>query len=66
LGKAIKELNLPRDEIVILTKVFFTVAKTPSERLIGGANPDAVGYVNQHGLSRKVKSMYLPMVLAHA
>jgi len=53
LGKAIKQLNLPRDEIVILTKVFFTVAKTPSERFLGGMNPDTVGYVNQHGLSRK-------------
>ncbi|KAF5319641.1 hypothetical protein D9619_008850 [Psilocybe cf. subviscida] len=52
LGKAIKELKLPRDEIVVLTKVFFTVAKTPSGR-IGGADPDTEGYVNQHGLSRK-------------
>lgn len=56
LGKAIKELKLPRDEIVVLTKVFFTVAHSPSERLFGvsSAEIDQRGYVNQHGLSRKV------------
>jgi len=50
LGKAIKQHNLPRDEIVILTKVFFTVSKNPGEVSLGNAeDPD----VNRHGLSRK-------------
>ncbi|CAK5261854.1 unnamed protein product [Mycena citricolor] len=52
LGKAIKEFNLPRDEIVIMTKVFFPTghtADTPAYMM----DPDANGYVNQHGLSRK-------------
>jgi len=54
LGNAIKKLNLPRDEIVVMTKLFMTVAKEPGTNLIvTGQNPDEVGYVNQHGLSRK-------------
>jgi len=51
LGKAIKEHKLPRDEIVVMTKVFFTVGKkysTPSME-----KTEANGYVNQKGLSRK-------------
>ncbi|KAF9537715.1 Aldo/keto reductase [Agrocybe pediades] len=52
LGKAIKELNLPRDEIVVMTKVFFPVEKL-DVRVSYIMNPDAEGYVNQHGLSRK-------------
>ncbi|KAJ7182953.1 Aldo/keto reductase [Mycena crocata] len=55
LGKAIKRLQLPRDEIVVMTKVFGAVGKTPGtsawEVFLGG--PDNLGYVNQHGLSRK-------------
>ncbi|KAI0033128.1 NADP-dependent oxidoreductase domain-containing protein, partial [Vararia minispora EC-137] len=54
LGKAIKELGLPRDEIVIMTKVWATVARTHNEpSYFGRADPDKYGYVNQHGLSRK-------------
>jgi len=52
LGKAIKHLNLPRDEIVVMTKLFSTVGKI-GETLNMEANPDEIGYVNQHGLSRK-------------
>lgn len=72
LGKAIKEHKLPRDEIVVMTKVtavpllwilnsianmhqvFFTVGKEYSTDIFGKPNHDALGYVNQHGLSRKV------------
>ncbi|KZS87848.1 oxidoreductase, partial [Sistotremastrum niveocremeum HHB9708] len=58
LGKAIKEYkeyNLPREEIVVMTKVFFTVGKAPSVSFFEGSTstPDQSGYVNQHGLSRK-------------
>ncbi|KAF9485933.1 aryl-alcohol dehydrogenase [Pholiota conissans] len=54
LGKAIKELKLPRDEIVIMTKLHGTVARNYKEKFFGtGINPDSVGYVNQHGLNRK-------------
>jgi len=52
LGKAIKELKLPRDEIVVMTKVFFTVGRDGAS-LIGNPNLDKLRYVNQHGLSRK-------------
>ncbi|CAE6430197.1 unnamed protein product [Rhizoctonia solani] len=52
LGKAIKQLGLPRDEIVVMTKVYGIVKREPS---IPGPGPeaDAAGYVNQYGLSRK-------------
>ncbi|CAL1699163.1 unnamed protein product [Somion occarium] len=54
LGKAIKELKLPRDEIVIMTKVFAPVAKSYGENFYkSGVKPDDVGLVNQYGLSRK-------------
>ncbi|KAG8707396.1 hypothetical protein FRC08_000515 [Ceratobasidium sp. 394] len=48
LGKAIKQHNLPRDELVIMTKVFFTVS--PS---IDASWANAQDYPNQNGLSRK-------------
>ncbi|KAJ7596448.1 aryl-alcohol dehydrogenase [Mycena floridula] len=57
LGKAIKQHNLPRDEIVVLTKLFMVVGKEPTARF--GFEPadrkkaDAAGYANQYGLSRK-------------
>ncbi|GAB1522966.1 hypothetical protein RhiTH_006095 [Rhizoctonia solani] len=57
VGKAIKKYNLPRDEIVILTKVMLPVGKEhnlSSEALfVGDAELEAKGYTNQFGLSRK-------------
>jgi len=56
LGKAIKKHNIPRDEIVVMTKVFFTVNKTPEGGNMVGKSPsdlDQLRYVNQRGLSRK-------------
>ncbi|KAF8607852.1 Aldo keto reductase [Ceratobasidium sp. AG-I] len=57
LGKAIKKHNLPRDEIVIMTKVCFPVAKDPGANGIDlGGSPeqrDAARLTNQYGLSRK-------------
>ncbi|KAF4611802.1 hypothetical protein D9613_003719 [Agrocybe pediades] len=54
LGNAIKELKLPRDEIVVMTKVWGTVCRAPDKFFYGlERNPDNYGYVNQHGLSRK-------------
>ncbi|TFY66862.1 hypothetical protein EVG20_g4225 [Dentipellis fragilis] len=52
LGKAIKEYNLPRDEIVVMTKHWFPVARTQKE-ILYNKNVDEYGYVNQHGSSRK-------------
>ncbi|KAJ7784038.1 Aldo/keto reductase [Mycena olivaceomarginata] len=54
LGNAIKKLQLPREEIVVMIKVSLLVTRRHS----GGANlffagPDTLGYVNQHRLSRK-------------
>ncbi|KAF9780731.1 NADP-dependent oxidoreductase domain-containing protein [Thelephora terrestris] len=51
LGKALKHHKIPREEVVILTKVLFPVRRDGGH--IGMSDPDALGYVNQHGLSRK-------------
>ncbi|KAJ7364283.1 aryl-alcohol dehydrogenase [Mycena albidolilacea] len=56
LGHAIKQHNFPRDEIVIMTKVFYPVPRDQTTLLNGGPEDDAEGYVNQYGLSRKVPS----------
>jgi aryl-alcohol dehydrogenase-like predicted oxidoreductase len=53
LGKAIKQLNLPREEIVVMTKLHFPVSRSPGERLWGSTDADSLGYVNQYGQSRK-------------
>ncbi|KAK0201629.1 aryl-alcohol dehydrogenase [Desarmillaria ectypa] len=51
LGKAIKQQGLPRDGIVVMTKVVTLM----HERIHGRASAlaDGKGYVNQYGLSRK-------------
>ncbi|KAJ7271882.1 aryl-alcohol dehydrogenase [Mycena haematopus] len=55
LGKAIRKFNLPRDEIVVMTKLYFVVGREPNVIMFGNSaeNPDHAGYCNQHGLSRK-------------
>ncbi|TFY76633.1 hypothetical protein EWM64_g7378 [Hericium alpestre] len=52
LGKAIKQHNLPRDEIVVMTKLFGLVSRQMDQSLFGPEG-DTLGYINQHGLSRK-------------
>ncbi|KAI0806712.1 aryl-alcohol dehydrogenase [Fomes fomentarius] len=55
LGKAIKQLNLPREELVIMTKLYSPVPPDPSTgNLVAlGKKPEDVGIINQHGLNRK-------------
>ncbi|KAG8943126.1 hypothetical protein FRC04_003206 [Tulasnella sp. 424] len=55
LGKAIKQHNLPRDEIVVMTKVWGTVGRSTSDSLAFLSEDDIAQkrYVNQQGLSRK-------------
>jgi len=53
LGKALKEIQAPRESVVVLTKVYNPVTigshkQAPAAKLL-----DQSGYVNQHGLSRK-------------
>jgi aryl-alcohol dehydrogenase-like predicted oxidoreductase len=55
LGKAIKQHNLPREEIVIMTKLYCAVGKKDDHIFVMGRVSDDLGYVNQHGLSRKVR-----------
>jgi len=52
LGKAIKELKLPREEIVVLTKLFGCVGRN-GKNTNKFPDKDKAGYVNQYGLSRK-------------
>lgn len=54
LGKAIKHHNLPREEIVVMTKLWGVVPRT--HEVLGYhtiAEAEAEEYVNQQGLSRK-------------
>ncbi|KAF8589419.1 aryl-alcohol dehydrogenase [Ramaria rubella] len=55
LGKAIKQLKLPRDEIVIMTKLYGVVGRTPATNFLRSPPnaPEENGYVNQRGLNRK-------------
>ncbi|KAG8748959.1 hypothetical protein FRC11_011703, partial [Ceratobasidium sp. 423] len=58
LDKAIKQLNLPRDEIVVMTKLYGTVMREPDFYIPPGPDADAAGYVNhtfeaiKHSLER--------------
>ncbi|GJJ08868.1 hypothetical protein Clacol_003088 [Clathrus columnatus] len=56
LGKAIKTLKLPRDEIVVMTKLYYVCGRSPEvsfRSAVPGDGPEENGYVNQKGLSRK-------------
>lgn len=56
LGKAIREIGCPREDVVILTKLYMPV--THGSRAAPPAFPDLdkSGYTNQYGLSRKVRA----------
>lgn len=56
LGKAIKQHSLPRDEIVIMTKVLGTIARKPEgpPLMLSQEALHKQRYVNQQGLTRKV------------
>jgi aryl-alcohol dehydrogenase-like predicted oxidoreductase len=54
LGKAIKQFNLPRGEIVVMTKVYGIVSQEMDAFYFGDKEKgEKAGYVNQSGLSRK-------------
>lgn len=54
LGKFLKKFDIPRDRVVILSKVFFPVdTKTPGFNLADREKFPAINYVNSQGLSRK-------------
>ncbi|TBU29699.1 Aldo/keto reductase [Dichomitus squalens] len=54
LGNAIKKLELPRDELVIMTKLFAPIPKEYGTNLVReGKTPEDVGIINQKGLNRK-------------
>ena len=65
LGKAIKKYNLPRDEIVIMTKFHGTVQRDPYAQGIlwaPDAEKDKMRYTNQCGGGRKVGRNLAPVV----
>ncbi|TBU29756.1 Aldo/keto reductase [Dichomitus squalens] len=54
LGNAIRKLELPREEVVIMTKLFAPIPKDPgTDVLRSGKKPEDIGIINQKGLSRK-------------
>ncbi|KAI0737385.1 Aldo/keto reductase [Daedaleopsis nitida] len=54
LGNAIKKLNLPREELVIMTKLWGAVPKDHGMNLFTmGKTPEEFGIINQKGLNRK-------------
>ncbi|KAG8922441.1 hypothetical protein FRC00_007442 [Tulasnella sp. 408] len=55
LGKAIKKYNLPRDEIVVMTKIYATVMRNPGDLEFGITEEEMERkrYTNQKGLNRK-------------
>ncbi|KAF7290758.1 Aldo/keto reductase [Mycena indigotica] len=58
LGKAVKQHQIPREEVVIMTKLRHPVGKSisvqPTDLFVAGeAKLDSMGYLNQYGLSRK-------------
>ncbi|PIL26166.1 transporter [Ganoderma sinense ZZ0214-1] len=53
LGKAIKQLGLPRDELVIMTKLYFAVPKDQTNIWAVGVQAENLGILNQKGLNRK-------------
>ncbi|KAG8943118.1 hypothetical protein FRC04_003198 [Tulasnella sp. 424] len=56
LGKAIKKFNLPREEIVVMTKVWGTVGRAGAPSMLFLASQEDLSkqrYTNQQGLSRK-------------
>lgn len=58
LGKAIKQHNLPRDEIVVVTKIYQPLSPDPNGPVMVGLSNDDLDkkrLVNQYGLSRKVR-----------
>ncbi|GBE82852.1 Putative aryl-alcohol dehydrogenase [Sparassis crispa] len=54
LGKAIKKLRLPREEIVVMTKLYFSVVPQYDGNLARTSqSPQEMVIINQRGLSRK-------------
>jgi len=55
LGKALKEINVPRESYVVMTKVFFshTGPENVGVTFSGDKKPEQYGFVNCGGLSRK-------------
>ncbi|CAL3969171.1 hypothetical protein PZA11_006210 [Diplocarpon coronariae] len=53
IGKALKQYNIPRNRVVILSKCFFGVADDGSQPPIAASSVNDGEFVNRQGLSRK-------------
>ncbi|TNY22485.1 Aldo keto reductase [Rhodotorula diobovata] len=53
VGQAITKFSIPREHLVIMTKLCMVVADDPHTHPSKIRDPDQSGYVNRHGLSRK-------------
>ncbi|CZT11792.1 related to aryl-alcohol dehydrogenases [Rhynchosporium agropyri] len=53
IGKALKQYDIPRNKVVILSKCYFGVAEDGSQPPISAASTNDGEFVNRQGLSRK-------------
>ncbi|ODQ77818.1 hypothetical protein BABINDRAFT_9804 [Babjeviella inositovora NRRL Y-12698] len=53
LGKFLRHYLIPRDKVVIMSKLFFPVPETPSAEGFDSTNWDQLEWSNSRGLSRK-------------
>ncbi|PVH89892.1 aldo-keto reductase-like protein [Cadophora sp. DSE1049] len=53
IGKALKQYEIPRNKVVILSKCYFGVAEDGSQPPISAASVNDGDFVNRQGLSRK-------------
>ncbi|KAI0145364.1 aldo-keto reductase [Xylariaceae sp. FL1272] len=52
IGKALKEFNIPREKVVIMTKCFLVVSEEIGAHVMGPIGSQSKDYVNKGGLSR--------------
>ncbi|KAG8953583.1 hypothetical protein FRC03_011718 [Tulasnella sp. 419] len=60
LGKAIKQHNLPRDEIVIMTKLYYVVKRDHKTQIPDGETPDKYGYNHYNLVYREEEREMFP------
>lgn len=53
MGKAIREFNIPRSDVVILSKIYYAVDPVKQSPISANMTKDKQGLVNRVGLSRK-------------
>ena len=55
-SKALKAIGAPRESFVVMAKLLYCTVEDCTmifDDIVAGINPEDLGYVNQHGLSRR-------------